>query len=196
MSTDDTVRRARPVARGALKPDLGDTVISPPRELSGLITGSAQRQNQTPPRGAELADSVAEFVPVASPDRQRRAAQFRYQVGHDGDETGTETVARFGRRPAAPRIAPENAPALVRVASPRGEISATHLEVRALGSAILVTDLNSSNGSIVRVPGRISRTLRGGESAVVPPGTTIDLGEGVVIHVVLVPQPAPLEGTE
>jgi pSer/pThr/pTyr-binding forkhead associated (FHA) protein len=77
-----------------------------------------------------------------------------------------------------------------------GEISATHLEIKAIGSSVVVTDLRSSNGSVIRVPGRISRTLRGGESVVVAVGTVIDLGEGILIRILPPLDPSLLEGTE
>jgi pSer/pThr/pTyr-binding forkhead associated (FHA) protein len=71
----------------------------------------------------------------------------------------------------------------VTLPSPRGELSATHLELRESGRAVVVRDLRSTNGSIVHVPGAPARVLIGGESAVVSPGTLIDLGDGNLIEV-------------
>ena len=47
----------------------------------------------------------------------------------------------------------------------------------------MLTDLRSTNGTIVHVPGSPGRVLIGGESAVVSPGTLIDIGDGNLLEV-------------
>jgi pSer/pThr/pTyr-binding forkhead associated (FHA) protein len=91
--------------------------------------------------------------------------------------------AYVGRNPVLPRIAGAHPPRLVRVASPRGEVSSSHIEVRQLGATVVVTDLKSTNGSIVVSPGQEARALRQGESMVVSPGTLVDIGDGNVIEI-------------
>jgi len=103
--------------------------------------------------------------------------------------SGSEVVivldrpAYVGRNPVPPRIPGGHPPRLVRVSSPRNEVSSSHIEVRQLGATVVVTDLRSTNGSIIIVSGQEPRTLRQGESAVVSPGTLIDIGDGNVIEV-------------
>src|SRR5699024_11614425 len=70
-------------------------------------------------------------------------------------------------------------PRLVTVPSPQKTISRTHEEIRAEGSGAVVTDLNSTNGTLLIPPSAAPRRLHGGESASVPSGTTIDLGDGI-----------------
>jgi hypothetical protein len=48
---------------------------------------------------------------------------------------------------------------------------------------VIVTDLKSTNGSIVMVPGSVPRKLRQGESVVVSPGTLVDIGDDNVIEI-------------
>jgi pSer/pThr/pTyr-binding forkhead associated (FHA) protein len=62
-------------------------------------------------------------------------------------------------------------------------VSASHLEIRQLGASVVVTDLRSTNGSVVAVPGSAPHTLRQGESMVVTPGTLVDIGDGNVIEI-------------
>jgi hypothetical protein len=88
-----------------------------------------------------------------------------------------------GRNPAPPRIPGGALPRLVSVPSPTSDVSRTHVGVKQLGSSVVVTDLRSTNGSKVEVPGSGIRTLRGGESMVVSAGTRIDIGDGNVIEV-------------
>lgn len=91
--------------------------------------------------------------------------------------------AYVGRKPSAPRIPTGFPPRLVTVVSPRSEVSSSHLELRQLGSTVVITDLNSTNGSMVVFPGQVGRSLRRGESMVVTPGTLVDVGDGNVIEI-------------
>lgn len=91
--------------------------------------------------------------------------------------------AYIGRNPSEPRIPTGFPPRLVTVVSPRSEVSGSHIEVRQLGSTVVVSDLNSTNGSMVVFPGQDGRALRRGESMVVTPGTLIDIGDGNVVEI-------------
>ena len=47
----------------------------------------------------------------------------------------------------------------------------------------MLTDLESTNGTVVRQPGSGVRRLESGESLAVVPGTLIDIGDGNVIEI-------------
>jgi hypothetical protein len=96
---------------------------------------------------------------------------------------GLDRPAYIGRKPSAPRIAIGDRPRLVRVPSPLGEVSGTHLELRHVGASVTVTDLRSTNGTTVRLPGSAPVRLRQGESVVVTPGSVIEIGDGNVIEI-------------
>jgi pSer/pThr/pTyr-binding forkhead associated (FHA) protein len=76
------------------------------------------------------------------------------------------------------------------VPSPKQEVSSTHIELRQLGASVVLTDLRSTNGSIVFPPASEPRKLRQGESVVATPGTLVDIGDGNVIEI-LSPQSRP-----
>jgi hypothetical protein len=63
---------------------------------------------------------------------------------------------------------------------------------------IVATDMRSTNGTVVNVPGSAPRTLLRGESAVVTPGSLVDLGDGNVLELLAPeapsPEPTPAEG--
>jgi pSer/pThr/pTyr-binding forkhead associated (FHA) protein len=139
-----------------VEPDLEDTVV--PREA--------------PPPGAAPVEA-----PPAEPQR------YGFRVGGSRRTVLLDTAAYVGRAPVAPRIQHGSRPRLIRVPSPLGEVSSTHLEVRQHGTSVVVTDLRSTNGSRVAVPGRSPRALRQGESMVVTPGTLVDIGDGIVIEI-------------
>jgi pSer/pThr/pTyr-binding forkhead associated (FHA) protein len=110
-------------------------------------------------------------------------------VGAGREPVPLDVPCLVGRNPSAPRVIQGRSPRLVRVASASKEVSATHLEVLQLGATVVVTDLNSTNGSVVRVPGRAPRMLRQGESVAVTPGTVVDIGDGNLLEILPLPHP-------
>ncbi len=103
----------------------------------------------------------------------------------------------IGRRPSAPRVVRGPTPRLASVPSPRGEVSASHVEIRQEGSAVVVTDMRSTNGTRVTIPGRHPVALRQGESIVVLAGTIVDIGDGNHLEILpltrLIPQEEPAQ---
>ena len=89
----------------------------------------------------------------------------------------------IGRSPALPRIPSGIRPRLLRVPSPGSEISGSHLEIRQVGLTAVATDLRSTNGSVIRLPGQSAVVLRSGESMAVSPGTLIALAEAIVVEI-------------
>ena len=104
-----------------------------------------------------------------------------------GEEIDVDRLVVIGRAPDAGRFAPDDEPLLVQVPSPHSEISATHVEVRP-GSGddhrwAFVTDLGSTNGTLVVEPGERPEELRPGVPVRLQVGTMIDLGDGLTIRV-------------
>ncbi|WFR66314.1 FHA domain-containing protein [Curtobacterium flaccumfaciens] len=88
-----------------------------------------------------------------------------------------------GRRPALPRIVRGPTPELVTLPSPSGQVSSSHLLVRAEGEAVVVEDLRSTNGTVVRPAGVAPFRMAAGGSNVVLTGTVVEIGDGNVIEV-------------
>jgi hypothetical protein len=108
-------------------------------------------------------------------------------VFSSGEIVDVDRAVVVGRAPEHGRFGSDEQTRLVTVPSPHQEISSTHLEVRPgtgseQGSAV-VTDLGSTNGTVVAQPGQPAEDLRPGVAVPVVPGATIDLGEGVTIQV-------------
>jgi hypothetical protein len=90
----------------------------------------------------------------------------------------------LGRSPSDPGAdASGGTPRLVTIAADDKDISRTHARVEVAGGAVVVTDLDSKNGTSVTLPGSAPRKLRAGEPSVVLPDTLIDLGGGVTMTV-------------
>ena len=130
--------------------------------------------DRPPIPGQEMAPSVVS-QPVAS------------LVFSTGDVVAVDRAVLVGRAPEARRFASHDQPHVVTVASPQQEISSTHLEIRPgagadHGSAI-VTDLGSTNGTVLAQPGLDPEELTPGIAVSLIPGAVLDLGDGVTIQV-------------
>ena len=104
-----------------------------------------------------------------------------------GESVEVDRAVLVGRAPVARRSPSTEQPRLVRVPSPHQEISSTHLEVRPgsgadHGSAV-VTDLGSTNGTVLVQPGLPPEELQPGIAVQLMPGAVLDLGDGVTIEV-------------
>jgi hypothetical protein len=117
---------------------------------------------------------------------------FRFRIGRT--VVWLDAVSYVGRRPSSPRIIYGQMPRLVRVPSPKQEVSSTHIELRQLGASVVLTDMRSTNGSIVFPPGGDPRKLRQGESVVATPGTLVDIGDGNVIEILPLQSRPPSDG--
>jgi FHA domain len=104
-----------------------------------------------------------------------------------GEVVDVDRVVIVGRAPEARRFTSTEQPRLVTVPSPNQEISSTHLEVRP-GSGVdhgtaVVTDLGSTNGTMLLSPGLPPEELSPGIAVQLIPTAIIDLGDGLTIQV-------------
>ena len=152
------------VARGSVPPALVEPPLPEARDLPVVV--------ETLP---EVVPEIARPTPVGDPPLRARLA--------DGTEVDLDVAVYLGRKPSVPRIHVGAAPRLVTLPSPLKELSSTHLELRVVGGALVASDMRSTNGTNVHLPGSAPRTLIHGESAVVIPGTRIDLGEGAIVDI-------------
>ncbi|WP_400999202.1 FHA domain-containing protein [Agromyces sp. GXQ0307] len=91
----------------------------------------------------------------------------------------------LGRAPAIGRVAGGRVPRPVVIGAGDPDISRTHLRVAVEGGTVVVTDLDSRNGTQVVAPGQPPLRLRPSEGTPVLPDTVIDLGGGWSIQVVV-----------
>lgn len=166
------VRTGSSVPRGVAPVELIDPVLHAtrlsPEEIIAAVEIAAVENDPT----VQIAVAARESTPV----------NYSFRL-NGADTVPLDRPTLIGRRPAPPRIVPGVSPRLVSVRSPLKEVSASHLELRQQGAIVIVTDLRSTNGSVVRMPGRSPLTLAQGESVVVLPGTVVDIGEGNTLEV-------------
>lgn len=103
-----------------------------------------------------------------------------------GEVVDVDRVILVGRAPEARRFASSDQPHLVTVSSPNHEISSTHLEIRPGAGAdhgmAVVTDMGSTNGTVLVQPGLPPEDLQAGIAVSLIPGAILDLGDGVTIQ--------------
>ncbi len=113
----------------------------------------------------------------------RRAAPDVELVLSTGPRIEMDRPVLLGRAPEAARFAGSELPRLVSVSNPERDISATHVEVRPAGGHVVVTDMNSTNGTILHLPDQPPVRLQPGTGVPVGAGAVIELGAGVTVTV-------------
>lgn len=141
----------------------------------------------------EPADQATEALPVTEPhpgpepdveDAPLEPA-FATLVLSTGESVEVSSAVLVGRAPEARRASSPD-PRLVQVHSPQLMVSATHLEIQpgpTDDGTCLVTDIGSTNGTVLTLPGQTAIGLEPGVAVTVGPGGLLDLGDGIIIEV-------------
>lgn len=129
-------------------------------------------------RAAQPGTAAAPSAPRAVAVAQRVVLEFSGGT--------TEVLDRpiiVGRSPSAGKVSGNEVPKLVTIGGDDPDISRSHARFAIQGGTVVVTDLNSRNGTLVTLPGKSPQRLRGGEPTSVITGTIVDLGGGIVLTV-------------
>lgn len=155
---------------------------------AGLEDRDDPARHELPTEAVDIAalwPSPAPAPPPAPPEAPPAAvATLAFSTGETVD---VDRAILVGRAPEPGRHPTTGQPRLVAVPSPQKEISSTHIEVRPgsgadHGSAV-VTDLGSTNGTVVVQPGQPPEDLLAGVTVPLLPGAILDVGDGVTIKV-------------
>jgi hypothetical protein len=182
-----------PFETGAASPPQEPPIASPPPPPPPFGVPSGPPPAVPPPAvehdgltqgGAPQEPPPTEATPVP-PAMSRPVATL---VFSSGETVEVDRAVLVGRAPEARRFTSGDQPQLVAVPSPAQEISSTHLEIRPGSGAdhggAVVTDLGSTNGTVVVQPGLPPEDLQPGIAVQLVPGAIIDLGDGVTIQVI------------
>ncbi|WP_146068075.1 FHA domain-containing protein [Cryobacterium sp. M96] len=175
----------------AARADAALTDDSPADDATIVRSGAAGRAADADtvlarPAGADtlISDVRAPGQPGPAAGARARAAEARFAFRlPNGEEIPLDLPCRLGRRPRAPRISATAPVRLIEVASPTSAVSGTHVEIRQEGGSVVVTDLGSTNGTVVAPPRGRRQRLHSGQSLAVLPGTTVHLGDGNIIEI-------------
>ena len=154
-----------------------DTVIPDDHDGMTILSSDLQTiRNQLPSwAGDEVPGPFRVTAPQLAPPAKL--------VLSTGQVVAVDRSVLLGRAPQVSRVTNRDLPRLVTLPSPQQDISRTHAEVRADGDDVLVTDLHSTNGTLVTRPGDAARQLTPGEATIIEHGEVVDLGDGVTFTV-------------
>lgn len=119
-----------------------------------------------------VAPVVAEPLPAASPAAVVTPFTLVFSTGERAQVVGRGLI---GRMPVAP--ANETWDHLIVVSDPSKTVSKTHLRVEALAQGLMVTDLDSANGTVVSMPGIAAERLAPHERVILMSGATVGIGD-------------------
>lgn len=125
-------------------------------------------------RAERIAFESTDSVPARRPARGR----IRLSTGRVVE---LERPVVIGRRPKSTRTSGAELPTLVAVDSPEQDISRSHVEIRAEGEHVLVTDLDTTNGTVLLRGGNEPVRLHPNEPTMVVTGDVLDLGDEVTV---------------
>lgn len=166
-------------------PPFGAPVNPPP--VGGAADEDHDGMTQAGDWDSSLFERQEPGIPGQPPAPSVTARPVARLVFSSGETVDVDRAVLVGRAPEARRFSSTEQPRLVTVPSPNQEISSTHLEIRPgsgadHGSAV-VTDLGSTNGTVLVQPGLPPEDLQPGIAVQLIPGAVIDLGEGVTVQV-------------
>ena len=168
--TADTVLRPRRI--------VDDTVVLDRRIRESVVVAAAAAAPAAEPAGEPADETVVE----SAVERADRPGPYGFRLA-TGEEVRLDAVYRIGRSPRPRRIQSGELLELIVVVSTTALVSANHLEIRQDGDAVVVTDLGSTNGTMVHFPLGRTQRMRTGASLTVLPGTTVDIGDGNLIEI-------------
>ncbi len=180
MENDDTQLMANPVIVGADDAPVDPTAVATTEALIEAVRcpdGHANAPGSQICRVCRTSIADTRIELIAEPVLARLRAA-------DGTVVDLDRAVLMGRAPSEQRSTVP-LPRLVALASPAQDISRTHLQLVPENWQVMVTDLNSTNGTFVTDsgPGGHRGLLPPGQATPVPIGAVLELGEGVTVTI-------------
>jgi hypothetical protein len=181
--SDDVTEQLDPEQRARLED--GDTqLMAPPSEVpaESMIMAVICEYGHTSPQNATVCRVCGTPIAPQGPQLVPRPA-LAILRSSDGSVVEVDRAVLIGRAPSADRSSARS-PRLLTVPSPGHDISRTHVEVAPDGWQVAVTDLQSTNGTLIVPPGAGARhQLVAHDPQIVELGTVLELGDGITILV-------------
>jgi len=137
------------------------------------------QDHPNPPTSAQCATCGAGLLPDAVQVARPRLGRMRISTGELVDLDQSLVI---GRQPSVSRVQGGVMPRLVQVASPGGDISRSHVEVRLEGWHVMLCDLKATNGTVLLREGQAPRRLAQNEMAILLDGDIAELGDNISLR--------------
>ncbi|MDQ0864075.1 FHA domain-containing protein [Arthrobacter globiformis] len=157
------------------EPGQGAAAGNGPLVLARVCPGG----HANPPTSGQCFTCGAQLPDVASQVPRPRLGRLRLSTGELID---LEQSLVIGRQPSVSRVQGGTMPRLVQVASPGGDISRSHVEVRLEGWHVMLCDLKATNGTVLIREGQPPRRLAQNEMAIILDGDIAELGDDVSLR--------------
>lgn len=168
----------QPMARGLPASEAAaDRTISRdqlPRETVQTVVAVRCSEGHLSPAHAGACRVCGRPIPTQQPVEIPRPPLGVLRLSN-GDTVVLDRACVLGRNPRVPPGLAGEQPNLVRLIDPDKDISGQHLEVRLDYWHVAVTDLGSTNGTQVVLPGESPVTLRPNDPMMIEPGTKVIL---------------------
>ncbi|PNH86588.1 hypothetical protein [Arthrobacter sp. AFG20] len=157
------------------EPGQGGVAGNGPLVLAQVCPGG----HANPPTSSQCFTCGMQLPDVAVQVPRPRLGRLRLSTGEliDLDESIV-----IGRQPSVSRVQGGTMPRLVQVASPGGDISRSHVEVRLEGWHVMLCDLKATNGTVLVREGQPPRRLAQNEMAIILDGDIAELGDDVSLR--------------
>ena len=137
------------------------------------------QDHPNPPTSAQCATCGNGLLPDAVQVARPRLGRMRISTGELVDLDQSLVI---GRQPSVSRVQGGVMPRLVQVASPGGDISRSHVEVRLEGWHVMLCDLKATNGTVLLREGQAPRRLAQNEMAILLDGDIAELGDNISLR--------------
>ena len=97
----------------------------------------------------------------------------------DGQVVPLDRPVIVGRAPSVDRAQRADHPRLIKIDNLDQDISRNHVEVRVEGMHVVAVDLNSANGTIVTIPGRVAQRLVPQQPFLMLPESVVTLSQDI-----------------
>lgn len=167
----------------------GTLDLEPPAAAATVPVGPAAETMVEPLEFDEAEDGRTLLAPSlpGAPQLPPPAPPTRVVVAilipSSGGRVEVDRPILVGRSPSASRVSGDLLPRLLTVPSPSHDISRTHLQVAPGDGQVVLTDLNSTNGTILIKTDGEQVMLEPSSPLAVDFGSVVDLGDGVTIRV-------------
>ncbi|MCS3492508.1 hypothetical protein M2368_001511 [Arthrobacter sp. JUb119] len=149
-----------------------------------ILARSCSKRHPNPPTASTCRECGERLTGQAQ--QVRKPAMGRMIVSdHSGAREYAHELNRsviLGRQPSAAAIKSDTEPRLLKVESPSGDISRSHLHVRVEGWHVQLVDLGATNGTVLLREGQRPRRLSRHQEIMLINGDVADLGDGVSIR--------------
>jgi hypothetical protein len=152
---------------------------SPPMADNSLIMAVVCQYGHPSPQNATYCRTCGSPIAPQGPQLVPRPV-LAVLRSSDGTTADVDRAVLIGRAPSGQRSS-ARAPRLMTLPSPGHDISRTHLEVVPEGWQVAITDLHSTNGTVLVHPDGTRQQLTPGEAVLVQLGSVVELGDGISV---------------